>query len=184
MLPTRRFNTRQAKSTQGRPRRSVGGCRPRAIKKHAKQKNNVPKSNLESTREFGRLQGGPFYSHSERPTVGRPRGDPRCGSAQGRLPAVDRPTWVGRYRIFAEVRAPRVALGKREAISRDFACGRIKPRLVCGLVQISANSTQHATQEQARSTPGGVNAGSSSHRIRPSSSSSNAARAAGGGTRI
>ena len=27
-----------------------------------------------------RLQGGPFYSHSERPTVGRPRADPRCES--------------------------------------------------------------------------------------------------------
>ena len=47
------------------------------------------KSDLETTREFGRLQGGPFHSHSERPTVGRPRGDPRCGLTQGRLPAVD-----------------------------------------------------------------------------------------------
>ena len=46
------------------------------------------KSDLESAREFGRLQGrlqgGPFYSHSERPAVGRPRSDPRCGSTQGR----------------------------------------------------------------------------------------------------
>ena len=70
-------------------RRSVGGCRPRAEPKHAKHNNSFLKSDLESTREFGRLQGGPFYSHSERPTVGRPRGDPRCRSTQGRLPAVD-----------------------------------------------------------------------------------------------
>ena len=47
------------------------------------------KSDLETTREFGRPQGGPFHSHSERPTVGRPRGDPRCRLTQGRLPAVD-----------------------------------------------------------------------------------------------
>ena len=87
-------NTRQAKSTQGRLRRSVGGCRPRAkpnqhAKHMAKQNTSFLKSDLESPREFGRLQGGPFPSHSERPTVGRPRGDPRCGSTQGRLPAVD-----------------------------------------------------------------------------------------------
>ena len=82
-------NTRQAKSTQGRPRRSVGGCRPRNKPKHAKHNSSFLKSDLESTRELGRLQGGPFHSHSERPTVGRPRGDPRCGSTQGRLPAVD-----------------------------------------------------------------------------------------------
>ena len=59
------------------------------ILKHAKQNSSLLKSDLESTREFGRLQGGPLYSHSERPTVGRPKGDPRCGSTQGRLPAVD-----------------------------------------------------------------------------------------------
>ena len=82
-------NTRQAKSTQGRLRRSVGGCRPRNNTKHAKHNSSFLKSDLESTRELGRLQGGPFYLHSERPTVGRPRVDPRCGSTQGRLPAVD-----------------------------------------------------------------------------------------------
>ena len=87
-LPAR--NTRQAKSTQGRPRRPVGGYRPRAKPKHAKQNNrSFLKSDLESTREIGRLQGGPFHSHPERPAVGGPRGDPRCGSTQGRLPAVD-----------------------------------------------------------------------------------------------
>ena len=57
--------------------------------KHAKHNSSFLKSDQESTREFGRLQGGHFYAHSERPTVGRPRGDPRCGSTQGRLPAVD-----------------------------------------------------------------------------------------------
>ena len=72
-------------STQGRPRRSVGGCRPRAIHKHAKQNRSFLKSDLESTREFGRLQDGPFHSHSERPAAGRPRVDPRSIWLVGRL---------------------------------------------------------------------------------------------------
>ena len=67
---------------------------------------------------------------------------------------------------------------KGKFISREFL--RIKPCVVCGLVQISANSTQHTTQEQARSKPSGANAGNVSRRIWPSSSSS-AARAARGG---
>ena len=51
------FNTRQAKPTQeGRPRRSVGGCRPRADRKHDKHKSSFLKSDLESAREFGRLE--------------------------------------------------------------------------------------------------------------------------------
>ena len=42
--------------------------------------------------------------------AGRPRGNYR------------RSTWVGRYRIFAEVRAPRLALGKREVHFAFFFC--------------------------------------------------------------
>ena len=51
-------NTRQAKSTQGRLRRSVGGCRPRNNTKHAKHNSSFLKSALKSACEFGRLQGG------------------------------------------------------------------------------------------------------------------------------
>ena len=40
--------------------------------------------------------------------AGRPRGD------------YPRSTWVGRYRTFAEVRAPRLALGKREVHFAGF----------------------------------------------------------------
>ena len=68
----------------------------------------LSESDLESTREFDRLQDGPFHSRSEqRPTAGRPRADPRCGSTRGRPGSKATEFLLG-------IRAPRLAVGKRE----------------------------------------------------------------------